>query len=298
MSQELATITTKIKELEPRMLQVLDPVTAKRELSFAVQHVANSNQLQECTQNSILTAIYNIANIGLSLNPASKEAYLVPRYNSNTRQKEASLQPSYVGLVKLLTDAGTVTQVVCNIVYEGDKIEIESASGFVKHNPCLIKSNRGQAIGCYAKATLASGATQVEWIDKEEIEKIRACSESWKNEKTRPYSPWFTQEGEMWRKTVIRRLYKYLPRSGRNLEKLDEAIRVDDAQYNASGNQLGYIEDLLRTANISDEVSRRINSEFMSYSQAEAETCIEYLKANQAESNDPRKQFDARMKNL
>ena len=138
MSQELATITNKIKELEPRMLQVLDPNTAKRELSFAVQLVGASAQLQECTQVSILTAIYNIANIGLSLNPATKEAYLVPRYNSATRQKEASLQPSYVGLVKLLTDAGTVTQVVCNIVYEGDKIEMDIANGQVKHFPCLV----------------------------------------------------------------------------------------------------------------------------------------------------------------
>jgi recombination protein RecT len=296
MSQELAQITTKIKELEPRMLQVLDPNTAKRELSFAVQLVGSSTQLQECTQVSILTAIYNIANIGLSLNPATKEAYLVPRYNSATRQKEASLQPSYVGLVKLLTDAGTVTQVVCNIVYEGDKIEIESASGYVKHNPCLIKSNRGNAIGCYALATLANGAKQLDWMDKDDIEKVRGCSESWKNDKTRAYSPWFTHEGEMWRKTVIRRLYKLLPRSGRNLEKVNQAIQADDAQYPASLTQISYIESLLGTANITPENERRIYAEVGGYSQAEAETAINYLLANQVETN-PAKQFVERANN-
>lgn len=295
MSQELATITTEIKKLEPRMLQVLDPNTAKRELSFAVQLVQSSEQLQQCTQVSILTAIYNIANIGLSLNPATKEAYLVPRYNSATRQKEASLQPSYVGLVKLLTDAGTVTQVVCNIVYEGDKIEMDIASGFVKHFPCLVKANRGAIIGCYAVATLANGSKQLDWMEVDKLNEVRDCSESWKNDKTRQYSPWYKHWEEMARKTVIRRLYKYLPRSGRNLEKVDEAIQADDAQYPASLTQISYIESLLTTANITPEASRRIYSEVTGYSQAEAETCINYLLENQVENN-PQKQFEARTK--
>ena len=99
----------------------------------------------------------------------------------------------------------------------------------------------------------------------------------------------------MARKTVIRRLYKYLPRSGRNLEKVDEAIQADDAQYPASLTQISYIESLLTTANITPEASRRIYAEAPNYSQAEAETCINYLLENQVENN-PQKQFEARTK--
>jgi len=299
MSQELATINEKIASLEPQMLKTLNEQTVRRELSFAKQLVGGSKQLQECTMPSILTAIYNICNIGLSLNPASKEAYIVPRYNSQTKSKEASLQPSYVGLVKLLTDAGTVTQVVTNIVYEGDVFEMDIANGTVKHLPCLVKANKGAKIGCYALATLPNGSKQVEWMEIEDIYKIRDCSESWKNDNTRAYSPWMKHEDEMSRKTVIRRLYKYLPRSGSaaKILKVDEAIQIDDSQYQASFGQLNYIENLLRGANISPEVERRINSEYQSYSNAEAETCINFLQLNQLEPENPAKQFQQRLKN-
>jgi recombination protein RecT len=299
MSQEIATINEKIASLEPQMLKTLNEQTVRRELSFAKQLVGSSKQLQECTMPSVLTAIYNICNIGLSLNPASKEAYIVPRYNSQSKCKEASLQPSYVGLVKLLTDAGTVTQVVTNIVHEGDVFEMDIANGTVKHLPCLVRANKGAKIGCYAMATLPNGAKQVEWMEQEDIYSIRDCSESWKNENTRAYSPWMKHEDEMSRKTVIRRLYKYLPRSGSaaKIARVDEVIQIDDAQYNATFGQLGYIESLMQGANITPEVERRINSEYQNYSNAEAETCINFLLSNQSELNDPKKQFEARLKN-
>lgn len=294
MSQELAVIE-KIKQVESKMLNLIPADVAKREISFAVQHVAGSTQLQKCTPVSLQTAVYNIANIGLSLNPASKEAYLVPRYNSALQTMEASLQPSYVGLIKLLTDAGTVTQVTTNIVYEGDKFDIDLATGFVSHRPCLVKVNKGQKIGAYALATLPNGAKQCQWMEVEEINEIRNCSESYKNEKTRQYSPWEKFWDEMAKKTVVRRLYKYLPRSGGSTV-VDQAIEADDAQYSATTNQLLLIEDLLRTANISPEVSRKMSQELLNYSRAEAETAIEYLRENQIESNDPRKQNVVRNK--
>lgn len=281
------------------MLKVLDLNSAKREISFAKQVIASSQMLQKCTVDSVLVSVFNIVNIGLSLNPASKEAYIVPRYNKNKSEWEASLQPAYVGLVKLLTDAGTVTQVVTNIVYENDNFEMDLANGTVKHIPKFGKKNKGERIGCYSLATLPNGAKQVEWMEIEDIHKVRDCSDSWKNVDKRNLSPWFNHEDEMSRKTVIRRLYKYLPRSGSasKIARIDEAIQADDSQYNATFNQLGYIENLLRTANISPEVEQRIGSEYQSYSNAEAETCINFLQANQLESDNPAKQFTARLKN-
>ena len=298
MSQEL-TVYQKIEALEPRMLKILDPNSARREISFAKQIIASSQMLQKCTVDSVLVSVFNIVNIGLSLNPASKEAYIVPRYNKAKGEWEASLQPAYVGLVKLLTDAGTVTQVVTYIVYENDDFSMDLANGIVSHIPKYGKKNKGEKIGCYSLATLPNGAKQVEWMEIEDIHKIRDCSDSWKNVDKRNLSPWFNHEDEMSRKTVIRRLYKYLPRSGSasKIAKIDEAIQIDDSQYNATFNQLGYIENLLRTANLSPEVSDRIDREYQNYSNAEAETCINFLQANQLESDNPAKQFAARLKN-
>lgn len=299
MSQELSLITKEIKALESRMISLLPKDVAQREISFALQHIANSPQLQKCSIQSLQSAVFNIANIGLSLNPVSKQAYLVPKWDKAAQSYVAKLEPSYVGLAKTLTDCGAVKSINTQLVYRNDFFESDLAAGWIKHTPPGF-DNRGDLIGCYSLAVLPDGKTFPEMMSLKEAHEIRERSDSYASEKTRQYSPWETSFGEMFRKSVIRRLYKYLPRTGVDpvkLEKLEQAINLDDSQYNASFNQLGYIENLLRTANISPEVEQRISSECQNYSNAEAETCINFLQANQLESDNPAKQFAARLKN-
>jgi recombination protein RecT len=97
----------------------LDKVTVMKEISFALQHISKNKSLEKCSPESKLKSVVNISQIGLTLNPVAKEAYLVPRWNSVSGGMECCLEPSYVGLIKLLTDAGSVTSVVCmNRVYK------------------------------------------------------------------------------------------------------------------------------------------------------------------------------------
>lgn len=300
MSQELTIITKEIKALESRMISLLPKEVAQREISFALQHIAASPQLQKCSIQSLQSAVFNIANIGLSLNPISKQAYLVPKWDKSAQCYVAKLEPSYVGLAKTLTDCGAVKSLRTQLVYRNDVFECDLALGTIKHNPPGF-DNRGDVTGCYSLAMLPDGQTMLEMMSLQEVYDIRQRSDSYVSEKTRQYSPWETSFGEMFRKSVIRRLYKYLPRTGVDpvkLEKLEQAIQLDDNQYPASINQMGYIENLLRGANITPEIERRINSEYQSYSNAEAETCINFLLANQLESENPAKQFEARQKNL
>lgn len=299
MSQELSIITKEIKALESRMISLLPKDVAQREISFALQHIANSPQLQKCSIQSLQSAVFNIANIGLSLNPVSKQAYLVPKWDKAAQSYVAKLEPSYVGLAKTLTDCGAVKSINTQLVYRNDFFESDLAAGWIKHTPPGF-DNRGDLIGCYSLAVLPDGKTFPEMMSLKEAHEIRERSDSYASEKTRQYSPWETSFGEMFRKSVIRRLYKYLPRTGVDpvkLEKLEQAIQLDDNQYGASMNQILYIENLLRTTNVSNEVLERIYSEFNKYSHAEAETCIAFLLENQAESNDPAKQYLSRLKN-
>jgi len=108
------------KAYEPAIAKMqeagLDIVKIKREISFALQLLNKNQRLQECSANSKMAAIVNIANIGLTLNPAAKEAYLLPRWSSVTKENECCLEPSYIGLVKLLTDAGSIKNILCNLV--------------------------------------------------------------------------------------------------------------------------------------------------------------------------------------
>lgn len=183
-----------------------------KEANFAVQILENNPYLQKMESNSIVNSVKNIALIGLTLNPAMKYAYLVPRGN------QCTLDISYIGMIKLLTDAGTIKNISADVVYqkEVDNGNFDYRKGsdpYLKHKPLVFDSNKGELIGAYAIAYFRDGGCQFELMGKDEIDKIKNFSESYKNEKTRKYSPWENWEAEMWKKTVLRRLYKMLPKT-------------------------------------------------------------------------------------
>lgn len=268
--------------------------TARKEISFAMQIINASKNLKECSSDSVLSAVSNVANIGLTLNPAAKEAFLIPRF---TKQgKKAVLEPSYVGLIKLIVKAGSIKSILVNVVFKDDEFEINLADNInpVIHRPNLNKlRTKSGRVGVYAISTFHDGTKQVEWMDFDQIYAVRDCSESYKywlangsREDKKDGVIWITHEDEMSRKTVVKRLYKYLPRTGPNkqiYEAIDQAIEIDDREYGATFGQISYIENMLMSANISHERQTLIHQEYMSYSYEQAKKTIEYLKSNQIE---------------
>lgn len=190
-----------------------------REAGFAIQILQGNTFLQSCDHVSIKNAIVNVALTGLTLNPVLKQAYLVPR------KGKCILDPSYMGLIKVITDAGAAKNIDACVVYSNDKFEFErGTTPYVKHVPTL--ANRGQLIGVYAIAYFRDGGFQFDVMGREEVEKVRSTSESYKNEKTRMYSPWETWEDEMYKKTAVKRLYKLLPKTKLS-ESLIAALAID-----------------------------------------------------------------------
>lgn len=179
-------------------------VTYQREAMYALQSVAGSKYLQECSHDSLRNAVINIASVGLSLNPAMKLAYLVPR------DGKACLDISYIGLIKIATDSGSVAAVKAEIVRANDNFEYTGPFAMPAHkfNPFDRTEDRGEVIGAYAIARLANGMTQIETLSLEEIRKIRDKSKA----KSGPWFDWFE---EMVKKSVIKRASKMWPRTDR-----------------------------------------------------------------------------------
>lgn len=274
--------------LRPRMLAAgLPPERVQRELSFAVQSINQSKYLQQCDVMSVMMAVVNCANIGLTLNPASKEAYLIPR---NGR---AVFDASYVGLTKLIVQSGLVRSIVANVVYEPDTFELNVADNRnpVKHSP-FLKPGRTETerIGYYAIATLIDGSRQPEWMDMQQINAVRDCSDSYKAFKKgsikENHCPWILHADEMGRKTVVKRIYKYLPRTGDGhvLEKIDKVIQIDDQDYGITMKQHGFIESLLMGSSLPFEETQKIYQEMGDYTHSQASDCIARLKAHQNQS--------------
>lgn len=284
MTSEL-TITPKTFEIiEGKMQDAgFSPEIVKREISFAVQAINKSSQLQKCSKESLLQSVLNISNIGLTLNPASKEAYLIPRWNGLLKQMDAVLEPSYVGLVKLLTDTGSVKSMVCNLVHQSDVFEIDLANNTnpVIHKPCLDKE-RGGVKAVYALATLTDGTRQVEYMNIKEVHEIRERSETYKAylEKKIKSCTWITDEGEMTRKTVIKRIYKYLPRTEK-MSKVDKAIEYDNSEFAASDRQIAYIDNLLHNCTLDERQISAIEMEISVMNGKRANEVIDYLIQNQ-----------------
>ena len=194
----------------------------EREGAFALQMFRSNPALLNIDQQSVIDAIVNVAMTGLTLNPALSFAYLVPR------KGRCILDISYRGMIKILTDFGTVRNVIVELVYEKDKFfERRGTDPMIEHLPATFK-DRGKIIGCYAVGFFHDGKYQFETMKTSEIEDIKKRSPAVKAGKG---SPWDTDEGEMYRKTLVRRLFKYLPKT-KLPENIVRTIELD-TQNNA-----------------------------------------------------------------
>lgn len=264
-----------------KFTRLLDEKKAVQEIGFALMAVAGNDKLQQCSQESILSAVYSIALTGLTLNPVLKFAALVPRYSGG--KYYASLMPMYQGLVQLLTDSGSVSHIATTVVYEGDDFKVEYGSEpKIIHVPKFkTKDNIAHA---YSIATLHNGEKMFEVMTWAEIEKARDASETWKAYKAgkvdEKFVIWLSWPGEMARKTVLRRLIKYLPKTDR-YEQLAQALNLDEADYAPSMQAIGYAEALLRTSTYDDEGRELIEAKLGDCTAGELTNIINDLKENQ-----------------
>ena len=210
-----------IAEAERKFTEIAVPdgnlVTFQREAMFAMQRIGADATMQKCEYNSVRNSLINVAAVGLTLNPAMRLAYLVPR-NDREKGMLCCLDISYIGLVKIATDSGGVRAVSATIVRKNDPFVFRGAFAAPDHayDPFATAAQRGEIIGVYSTALLPSGVTQIDAIGMEEINKIRSMSKA-------KSGPWFDWEEEMIKKSVLKRASKLWPRTER-LSKAEEVL--------------------------------------------------------------------------
>ena len=277
------------KPIKNSFVKLTDEKTFKREIGFAIQIIKKSPYLQKCSAESVLESVYNISQTGLTLNPVLNYAYLIPR------KGKCILEPGYQGLIKLATDSPSINSIEVHLVYQGDDVEVDLASPekVKKHIPYLITGNKqGDVVFGYSVATLADGTRHIEIMSLKQILDVRECSESYKHYSAKQKKGewascvWISDAPEMYRKTIVKRHFKYLPKTEDT--RLEKAIELDNQDYDfpATFEQGNYIESLLINAAIPEKREREIyralhDNEF---TQKRAEDCIQYLKDNQRDA--------------
>lgn len=164
--------------------------------------------------NSLQGAILNVAAIGISLNPASQHAYLVPRDGA------ICLDISYRGLSKIATDAGAIKWAKVELVYENDKFSWRGPAEAPMHEADPF-SDRGDVKGGYCIAKLPDGEILTEVMPVDEINKIRDTSKAYQSKK----GPWINWYEEMAKKTILKRAYKSWPQTP-NRRRVDLAVEA------------------------------------------------------------------------
>ena len=178
-------------------------------VSFHEAVTANP-KLMDCTTSSLGTCMVLSAMTGLLPEPWKDAAY-VP-YG-----KQAQFQPTYLGLVKLARQCGTVRAVQMEVVHEGDhffyNLGTEPKLEFMK-----APRDRGDEHYVYCILELSNGNKEIEVMTYDEVEKIRkGCANS--------NSPaWRDHWEAMAKKTILKRALKTHSKDRR----LSTAISVDN----------------------------------------------------------------------
>lgn len=186
----------------------------EREAGFAIQVLTASDYIMNLAvkdRQSVVNAVTNIAAIGISLNPAKKQAYLVPR------KGKVCLDISYMGLIDLAIQSGSIMWAQAELVHASDAFTLNGFDRPPTHSFNPFSKERGEVVGAYVVVKTHSGDYLTACMSVDDINAIKNRSESVKAGKS---SPWDTDYGEMAKKTVVKRAYKYWPKS----DRLDQAI--------------------------------------------------------------------------
>lgn len=184
-------------------------ITWQKEQQFAIQAFQKNDYLAKVAManpSSAQNAIINVAAIGITLNPAAKLAYLVPRDGG------VHLDISYMGLLHLAQVSGAIQWGQCRLVHASDTYESNGLDKAPTHRYNAF-GDRGPVVGGYCTVKTAQGDYLTEEMSLAEIKQVETSSKA----KNGPWQKWWD---EMARKTIVKRGSKYWPRC----ERLDNAI--------------------------------------------------------------------------
>lgn len=190
-------------------------------LRFLMVDLQQSDRLRACTRESLYLSLLACAVTGLEPGALRGEAYIVPFAN------KAQFMIGWKGIVRQARRSSQVHGVTANVVREGDIFDLDlGTANSVIHKPGR-SDERGDVLGAYAIAKMAGGHHEIEFLDRNELGRIRNVAERGGKVVSQAWSEWPDQ---MSRKSAIRRLGKRLPLGADYFAGLALERAVDDGK--------------------------------------------------------------------
>lgn len=190
-------------------------VKPERMCRIALTALRATPKLHSCTPESFLGAIVQAAQLGLEVNTPLGHAYLVP-YKTTCQ-----LILGYQGMMDLARRSGELSAIYAHAVYEADTFAWSlGLSPDLTHVPA--RGDRGELTHAYAVARLRSGDPVFTVLTRAEVDARRARGGGARSDRS---TPWATDYEAMARKTAIRSLFTWLPKSA----EMAQAAAIDEA---------------------------------------------------------------------
>jgi recombination protein RecT len=202
-------------------------LSADRMARVALTECRKTPALLRCKPESLFGAVIQASQLGLEPGGAMGHSYLIPF------GQEVQFIVGYRGMIDLARRSGQIVSLEAHPVYKGDTFSCTfGLHSDLKHEPAWDTPDRTDAANLqfvYAVAKLKDGGTQFEVMSRQEVDAIRNRSKAGKA------GPWVSDYAAMALKTVIRRLFKYLPVSieMQRAVALDEMADANVSQGNA-----------------------------------------------------------------
>lgn len=202
-----------LERMGPQIARALPKhLTPERMTRIALTELRKVPKLLTCNPESFCGAIMACSQLGLEPGSALGQIYLIPF------GKDVQVILGYKGMIELARRSGQIISLSAHEVHKNDFFEFEyGLTEKLRHVPNL--QDRGELIAVYAVSHFVGGGHQIEVMSKQDVDKVRARSKSGNS------GPWVTDYNEMAKKTVVRKLFKYLPIS---IEKLQLATALDE----------------------------------------------------------------------
>lgn len=225
MSSELKAVPKAVARKDLTIRQHLESDNFKSQLAMvlpkhcdpdrmariAITAMTKVPKLAECDQASFFKCLMDLSQWGLE--PDGRRAHLIPFNNNKAGTVECQLIIDYKGLVELAMRSGDIASIHADVVCDNDEFEVNLGE-VVKHK-IDYRNPRGNPYAFWARVKFKDGGCKYEVMTKYEIDAIRARSRAGAS------GPWVTDYVEMAKKTVFRRLTKWIPLSAEIRDALD-----------------------------------------------------------------------------
>lgn len=214
----------------------------------AITTIQQNNFPADIDRNSVLFGLMNAAILKLPINNNFGLAYLIPYRDNRSNKTFAQFQIGYLGFINLAIRSGLVKTIAATEVYDGQIKKWDPLHGYdFDFSPEAKRSNNIIAYVAYIQ--LLNGYEKYELMTYEEMQAFkRKYSKAFRNNS----GPWITNELEMSKKTVLKRI---LRRNPLNDFFVNRALQTDQAVI-VGENDFIYIDNEKEDEVVSEVVTK------------------------------------------